>query len=74
MKFFDRTNDVTVSDGILKFLKLDDLLFIRNGNILDYLTTDIGVLERRRRVVSDTSRIPGCAEIVEYLVKQLTYI
>lgn len=74
MKFFDRTNDVAVSDGILKFLKLDDLLFIRNGNILDYLTTDIGVLERRRRVVSDTSRIPDCAEIVEYLVKQLTYI
>ena len=74
MKFFDRTNDVTVSEGILKFLKLDGLLSIRNGNILDYLTTDIGVLERRRRVVSDTSRIPGCAEIVEYLVKQLTYI
>ncbi|MBR5365822.1 MAG: hypothetical protein IK132_06240 [Clostridia bacterium] len=74
MKFFDRTDDVTVSEGILKFLKLDDLLSIRNGNILDYLTTDIGILERRRRVVSDTSRIPGCAEIVEYLVKQLTYI
>ena len=35
MKFFDRTNDVTVSEGILKFLKLDGLLSIRNGNILD---------------------------------------
>ena len=65
MKFFDRTDDVTVSEGILKFLKLDDLLSIRNGNILDYLTTDIGVLEQRRRIVSDTSRIPDCAGIVE---------
>ena len=74
MKFFDRTNDVTVSEGILKFLKLDSLLSIRNGNILDYLTTDIAILERRRRVVSDTSRVPDCAGIVEYLVKQLTYI
>jgi len=74
MIFFERTNDVSYTPGILSMLKLDGLLRLRDGNILDYLTTDEKILERRGRVFRDTAQIDGCAEQLLFMVKQLTYV
>ncbi len=74
MIFFERTCDVTCTPGILEMLKLDGLLRIRDTDILDYLTVDEVVLEKRGRVFRDMAKVDGCADIVGYMVKQLSYI
>ena len=52
MIFFERTNDVTCSPDILEMLKLNGLLQFRDINVLDYLTVDETVLEKRRETSS----------------------
>ncbi len=71
---FNKTNDVVYSSDILNTLKLDQLLYIRGINLLDYLTTDINMLERRSKIYDDTSKIPEFYEYLSHIVMQLTYI
>lgn len=74
MIFFERTCDVTCSPDILEMLKLNGLLQFRDINVLDYLTVDEAVLEKRGKVFRDMGQVEGCAEIVSYMTKQLSYI
>ena len=74
MNCFNKTYDVMYSKDILKTLKLDQLLYIRGVNILDYLTTDINILERRSKIYDDTNNIPEFYEYLSNIVKQLTYV
>jgi len=74
MIFFERTCDVICSPELLEMLKLNGLLHFRDINVLDYLTTDEDVLEKRGRVFRDLGKIPQCAETIAYMTKQLSYI
>ncbi len=74
MIFFERTNDVTCSPDILEMLKLNGLLQFRDINVLDYLTVDETVLEKRGRVFRDMGQVEGCGSMISTMAKQLSYI
>ena len=74
MSIFDKTGGVKVSDDILHTLGADGLLYIRGINILDYLTCDTEILEKRAAVFRDMLDIPGLYGLIKYMSSQLEYI
>ncbi len=72
--FFRKTNDVYCSPDILHLLKADHLLHIRGVDVLNYLSCDIELLERRSRIFYDTDHITGMTELLDRLITDLSYV
>lgn len=70
----EKTYDVRTSTDILKILKGQFLLYAREYNLIEYLSSDIDVLERRSTLFYDTLAIEGLKELLDDTVKSLRYI
>ena len=69
-----KTWDVKYTPDILSVLGGDLLLRVRGYNLLEYLTRDVEVLERRSRLFHDTLTVPGMSEIMEQTLETLERI
>ena len=69
-----KTWDVKYTPDILSILGGDLLLRVRGYNLLEYLTRDVEVLERRSRLFHDTLTVPGMSEIMEQTLETLERI
>lgn len=74
MNFFEKSGEVKYTGDILKLVGAEGMLYVRGMNILDYMTTDISVLEKRADIFADTVKTDGLYELIEYMVKQLEYV
>lgn len=70
----EKTYDVRTNPDILKTLKGEFLLYARDYQLMEYLSSDIGVLERRSTLFYDTLAIQGLKELLEHTVQNLQYI
>ena len=69
-----KTHDVKVSHDILRLLKCEDMFYVRDCNVLEYLTCDIELLNRRSVLLFDTKNIKGLKSVIEQTVNSLDYI
>ena len=74
MNFFEKSGEVKYTEDILKLIGAESLLFVRGMNILDYMTTDTEILEKRADIFADTVKVDGLYDLVKYMVNQLEYI
>lgn len=72
--FFRKTNDVYCVPDLLRLLKADHLLHIRGVDVLNYLSCDIALLERRSKIFYDTDHIAGLSELLDRLITDLSYV
>ncbi|MBP3378979.1 MAG: hypothetical protein J6L96_09530 [Clostridia bacterium] len=70
----EKTNDVKYTPDILKILGAETILYYRGYNILDYLTVDEKVLERRSKMFVDTASINGLDKLLNDAIKMLDHI
>lgn len=70
----EKTGDVKCTPDILKILGAETMLYYRGYSILDYLTVDADVLERRSRMFADTVTISGFDELLNDVIKMLDHI
>ncbi|MBQ9120804.1 MAG: hypothetical protein IJY12_00395 [Clostridia bacterium] len=70
----EKTCDVKYTPDILKILGGDMLLYARGYNLLEYLSCDIDVLERRSNLFHDTVSLPNLAEVLNDTVDRLDRI
>lgn len=73
-ELIEKISDVKISSDTLKTLKGEFLLYSRDYDLTEYLSTDINVLERRSSLFYDTLSIEGLKAIVDSTVKTLQYI
>lgn len=69
-----KTNDVICTDETLRLLHGDFLNTSSQYSILDYLSCNIDVLERRSKMFSDIIKIDGMFEFIEHIAIQLDYV
>lgn len=67
----EKTYDVKTNPDILQILKGQFLLHSREYNLVEYLSTDIELLERRSKLFYDTTKIPGLREAVHSAIESL---
>ena len=67
-------NDVKCDKGVLQALKIDMLLHLPGGNITDYLTCNLSVLQQRNVLFYDVLKVPGLEKILAETLEQLTHI
>lgn len=69
-----KTGDVKYTPDILSILGGDTLLYIRGYNLLEYLSRDIDVLERRSLLFRDALCVPGMREMLGEVLETLDRI
>ena len=70
----EKTSDVKYTPDILKILGGDMLLYSRGYNLLEYLSCDINVLERRSCLFHDTVNVPRLRDVLEEGIDTLDHI
>lgn len=69
-----KTWDVKYTPEVLEILGGDHLLYVRGYNLLEYLSRDVAVLERRSHLFHDTLTVPGMRETMEQTLETLERI
>ncbi len=70
----EKTYDVKTSNDLLKVLKGEFLLYSRDYQLMEYMSTDMEVLEHRSTLFDDTLHIEGLRELVDSTVTGLKHI